>query len=195
MVVYEEYKFAFQHVNRCGGTTVRKAIESLAGPADSCTTPPGAAHQLMKTRLRKLRSKEVDIDNFSIYANVRNPFHRVVSIYFFRVLTNRFKEISFKDFFYGYYWEKKTVASGPIHPMILVDEKVPDNLKIIKVEELNTFWPDIILRHFGKGVELNNLNQSDHNDPMSYYDKEMKSLVKQADWWVIENFYPELKTV
>lgn len=192
MILYDKYKFAFQHVNRSGGMTVRTAIEDIAGPPDSLSVPLGASHQMMKTRLDRLRSNGIDIDNYSIYANVRNPLHRIVSIYHFRKSRGRYKTLSFKDFFYTEYVKEVSVASGPIHKMLLVDGVLPLNVKVIKLDEIPTHWPIIIFSKFKKLVKLSHLNKSIHKDPMEYYSKRMIKIVKDRESWVIENYYPEL---
>lgn len=192
MIIYPDYKFAFQHVNRCGGTTIRKTLESTIGPYSSFSPPMGNMHQAMKVRFKRLKLKDIDIENYSIYANVRNPFHRLVSIYSFRSSKGRYKKKSFKDFFYSEYVEETSVPSGPISKMLLIDNYLPSNLKIVRLEDLTAKWPKIFYTHFNKKVTFPKLNSSSHSDPMLYFDQEMKKIVREKDEWVITNFYPTL---
>ena len=171
-----------------------KAIESIAGEPDKLSAPPGARHQPMSHRLGVLRN-DIQIDDMKIYANIRNPFARLVSIYFYRLEHGKARAKSFKEFFYKFYGVSKRTPNGPIDKMILEHRKVPSNLTIVKLEKASDVWPRIIKRHFGKQVELPTVNTSTHNDPLSYFDKEMRSIVKKLDKWVIRNYYPHLRNV
>jgi hypothetical protein len=198
MIVYSGRDFAFQHVNRCGGMSVVNVCNDIAGPPDPCTVRPGSQHQPIHTRLKRLSIywPDVDVRMLSIYANIRNPFDRLVSIYARRCDAGRYLRAgrSFKWFFYNEYLPTNTTPNGPIEPMLAVNGKLPDGLEVIKFEDMADRWPAIIKKHFD--VELREwprCNSSNHENPMSYYDNSMVKEVQRTEQWAIKYFYPELE--
>ena len=194
MIVYPNQNFAFQHVNRCGGTSITRTLVSIAGSPHELSAPPGMAHQPMKTRINNL-IKHIRVDKMSIYVNVRNPFERLLSIYSYRRSRNKCVGMSFKDFFYRHYANYTRTPDGPISPMILVRRGIPINVKVVKLEDINKVWPTIIKNHFNKDVEIPKLNSVSRRAPLSCYTREMKEIVKKLDWWVIKCFYPKLMRI
>ena len=190
MILYKRYKFAFQHVNRCGGTTVKKLIGSLVGPPDKGSAPDGNAHQILANRLKAVGG----VDNLSIYANIRDPFSRLVSIFAYRQKKGRYIGKDFKWFFHNIYIPVLRPPSGTIRPLITrSDGKIPTSLTIVKIEDIDRRWPGIIFKHFAiKPVAIPRRNSSSHGDPLDYFDNSMIKTVIDKERWTIKNFYPKL---
>lgn len=198
MIFYKKYDFAFQHINRTGGLSVKRAIRTLVGDSDKGSKPIIDAHRTMVDRLDEIRLlySGVGIDNLSMYVNIRNPFGRIVSIYSFRKQRrNEYLDRGFKWFFHNVYMKSPTVPDGSIDGFILNKSgKVPENLVIIRFEEIEDVWPDIIYKHFGKKVDqFPHINFSDHNRPITYFNKDMIKKVLKKEDWVVRNYYPRLR--
>ena len=197
MIFYKKYNFAFQHINRTGGSSVKRAIRTLVGKSDEGSNPLINAHRTMASRLDRIRllHPEIDIDNLSMYTNVRSPFARIVSIYSTRKRRDVYLGRSFKWFFYNVYMRSTTIPNAAIDRFILNRKgKAPRNLTIVRFEEIKRVWPDIIYRHFGKRIDkFPHVTPSDHDIPMSYFDKDMIKKVLRKEDWVVRNYYPRLR--
>ena len=191
MIVYEKYNFAFLHINKTGGLTIKHILNELVGKHTSGIDQ----HRTIKFEFARkdTRYPESDICNMPIYANIRNPFDRIVSIYKYRRFRLNYiqKGITFDDFFYNIYMVGN-VVNGPINEYLLIDGKLPNNVIIVKLEDINTEWPKIIKKHFNKDInKLPKINQSDES--LTYtFSKHMTDLVNDREKWVIENYYPEI---
>jgi len=194
LIFYAKNKFAFQHVNRTGGTSVRDVVRDLVGKPDRGSLDNSTPHRPMEIRLKWFRKFCKEFKDVPIYANVRNPFSRIVSIYSYRVGTGRFKKKAkdFKWFFYEVYLNG-TIPNGPIKPFLVdKDGKTPRNLKVIKFEDLNVEWPRIIEKHFNTTVDQwPRENASEHDHWLSYFNKDMMRRVIKHERWTFKNFYPE----
>lgn len=193
MIVYPKQNFAFQHINRCGGMSVVSVLDSIDsyhfGP------PPGGRHKSLYERVRTIELKRRDIDwhELSIYANVRDPFSRLVSIFTYRGLKN------FEHFINHIYCNSRGTSrmpNSPIEKFVTLDGEKPENVTLIKIEDSSVMWPDIIKKHFG--ITINAwpvVNTSSHGDTMSYYNYQTYSRVYKMDKWIIDNCYPEWRGV
>ena len=197
MIFYKKYNFAFHHVNRTGGMSVKTTLKNLVGSPDEGSHYISNAHRPLADRLTEVRHlhPELGIDSMPIYVNVRNPFYRLVSIYSFRkTKRNAYKDKDFRWFFYKVYLRSNDISDGPIKPHI-IDENgmIPYNVKVTKFENLNAIWPTIIFWHFGESISVMPVvNASYHGVPMNYFDNEMIDIVMERENFVIERFYRDL---
>jgi len=184
--MYAHNDFAFHHVPKTGGMSVKKMLH-LTGASmkqvakDHILLDSWKGHRCLKKYKH-------------IYTNVRDPFARIVSLYKF--WTTRRGEMSFDKFFYDCWLAKKKLYNPFRHTTdeyILVKGKVPENVTIIKLEEINEMWPQIINHHFGKKfLSVPRENTTYHKNPMEYFNDEMVNIMKKKEGWVIRNYYPQL---
>jgi len=194
---YKKYKFAFQHINRTGGLSIKKVITDEVGSPDSGSTTIDGAHRSLVDCFESFRRHHPgdNIGDLSIYANVRGPLARLVSIYSFRKSRrNAYAGKDFRWFFYNVYMSKGDITDGGQKPYITGESGyIPGNITVVKFGDISSVWPGILSRHFG--IEIHRLpvvNKSEHGNPVEYFDREMISIVIEKEQWLVEKFYPEL---
>lgn len=170
----------FLHIPKTGGTSVRK----LLGLTGASIKQTGNNHIPIVTR----KGRRYIRKHGCIYTNVRDPFARIVSLHQF---STRSKEMEFKKFFDEWFFNpKKLDWLKSMEEYLMLDGKVPENLTIVKLEEIDEVWPKIIEKHFGKKVLLvPKENATVHDEPMKYFDEGMIKKLKKKEGWVLENFY------
>lgn len=181
MLVCREKNFAFQHVPNCGGTSVREMLTSL----------PGKWEEVGDTKHSAL-GEIVGAESFAIFANIRNPFDRIVSMYEKRRQQSQvkpFKNVDFKTFFYGHYLINLQVGYESVHKCLLVKGQLPYGITIIKLKEADSAWPRIVREHFQREAILPELNSTEHGESMAYFNNEMNNLVQQKEWWACEQYF------
>lgn len=195
MIFYVKYNFAFQHINRTGGTSVRRMIKGIAGDPDKGSAFGRVDHRSMKSALRAIgrRFPDIPITEMPIYVNVRNPFDRIVSIYFYRRKNGKYPHIHFRNYFYNMFMPGGRVVNEAQEAFCCVRGRFPDNVIVVKFEELSNRWKHIIEFHFGPQIDIfPKMNSTVHDDPMIYFDDKMIEKVLEKEKWVVENYYPEL---
>ena len=182
MFVYKD--FAFYHMNKCGGTSIKKILKQLNLDFKQI----GKGHH-------PLSSKKCNLNKYRIYTNIRNPYHRIVSMYEFarQVIRGRHKNApkDFEDFFYNYWLvnKPKTVEFYSQQEQLFVGGKLPENLTVVKLEDVDKYWPEIIKQHFNTEISfIPRMNMTIHGDPMEYFDKEMIEQVKQKERWAVNQY-------
>lgn len=194
MIFYSKYNFAFQHVNRTGGMSVKQAIKDLVGEPDKGSSYIARAHRPLSVRLNEVRKEYPDIDKIPIYVNVRNPFDRIVSIYSYMKQTERLDSDTFEYFFYDIYMSRNGPAGYSIEFLVTNEGKMPDNMIPIIFERINKVWPEVIYKHFNIKIRsLPKVNVSTHRRPIKYFNRRMIREVLEKECWVIDNFYPRLR--
>ena len=182
MFVYKD--FAFYHMNKCGGTSIKKILKQLNLKFKQI----GKGHY-------PLSSKKCDLNKYRIYTNIRNPYHRIVSMYEFgkQVVQGRYKDMpeNFKDFFYNCWLDNKKDAKDfySQQKQLFVGGTLPENLSLIKLEEIGKHWPEIIKQHFNVEISfIPKMNTTMHGDPMKYFDEEMIEQVRQKEQWAVKQY-------
>jgi len=176
MMIFPHQHFAFYHMNKAGGTSICKMLESL----------PYKWEQVGKKHTPLSRKDFPEFSEYAVYTNIRNPFSRIVSIYEYRrqfSQRTRFKTVSFNEFFYEYWLAKPLDEFKPQHEYLFLNGKIPENVHCVKLEEAETWWPSIVKSHFGRDVEVPRLNTTAHGDPMGYFRGGMVKAVKTKEWW------------
>ena len=171
--------FAFYHIAKTGGTSVRKLLYSTGLPFKQVTKD----HlPVTKWRARRWLKKCK-----YIYTNVRNPFARIVSLHQF---STRRSKLPFKEFFDEWFFNpRKLDWLKSMEEYLMLDGKIPENITIVKLEEINEVWPRIIEEHFGKKVlTVPQENRTLHDEPMTYFDNDMIKLVHEKEKWACDYY-------
>ena len=92
--------FAFLHLIKCGGNSLRRTIPEKPFIRFSL---PRYKHQSLSFIKKGIGDKFNDI---TIYANVRNPFARLVSLCFYTNKWGRRSGLNDVEFFNRWLWEK-----------------------------------------------------------------------------------------
>jgi len=181
MLISKEHNFAFYHTNKCGGTSISQLLNTL-----------GVKFEQVGKKHTPIITKDYDITGLTVYATIRDPFARIVSMYSYGKdfsQRKRFKDLSFKDFLYDWYFGKNQYIFWPIHEHLFFDGQLPENIVPVKIEECNSKWPEIIEKHFGKKVSrIPWVNTSTHGEPIGYYSSDMKADVAKKEWWAVERY-------
>ncbi len=171
------HNFIFIHINKTGGISLGECLEL-----------PFKMHFTAEEVIESIGLKKWNQAlSFSI---VRNPFDKVVSHYFYRVLTNQTglgsEEIGFQE------WVKK--CYGPSKDPYLYDQpkmfqpqldwlrhdgRIAVNM-ILKFEKLNSDYKKI-KELLGLSMDLPHKNKSSRDHYKNYYDHETWEIV--ADWF------------
>lgn len=153
-------KFLFIHINKCGGTSIEKAL--------------GIPIKIHETalQLRKRLGDEPWSRMFK-FALVRNPYDKVCSHYRYRVKTGqtglKFMRLSLNDWVYEAYGEKNPIYYDNelmFKPCFdwLVDENGGILIdEVYKLESINDSWP-YIMNRCGVNATLPKANQTSVSD-------------------------------
>jgi hypothetical protein len=129
---------------------------------------------------------------------LRNPFAHALSIYqFWRsdILTDEEKELayvkitrrlSFPEFL------KNLIVEDPFARALLVDNRIPRNVNIIKLETFVTDTHRILNEQLQLNVDVNlpHYNATKHGPVMGYYDQESRALIRRVYQWCFDQgFY------
>jgi len=203
MYLFEEYNIASLHIPKNAGSSLRFYFVDLFGKYKII----GPEHALLKNKIHHLPK------DCKIVATVRNPYDRVVSMYYHRRgnyspnntgswknLLRNAGTMDFKN------WFIKTILPSlnshipedqPTYLSILIEDKIPENVFIAKTETLKEDVDRIL-------VELNIFSDKEFSranvtaarpskDWEHLYDDELKQLVYGWDKWTFDNFYIEYK--
>ena len=204
MIIYPEKKIIFHHVPKTAGKSIRKYFKECFGNHVST----GPQHQPLKYCYDK------KYDDYKIFTVIRNPYERLCSFYEFRknkFITGNYNidnrdpqqaafEMSFNEWIYNWVIPKSKSSTWhndtSISNSILIDEKIANNLTIIRFENLHKELFDFFEKHnipFEGFPHRNKGNKRDHWS--TYFNKDLKEVIYQWDKFVFDNFYPHLKGV
>lgn len=186
MVISTKHKFIFVHIPKNAGSSLTKALEEHIHETDkkhfsrSQETKHQSIQEIFSRKnqlnfFKKIRPKNA-IEKYYIFAVVRNPFDRVVSLYHYLMKTKIRKEIdginSFEDFVYNIKNKDSWVHS--MHTLKPQFEYVVNNKgenivdRICYFESLNE---DLKKVESDLNITLNvpHKNESDHKSYLDYY--------------------------
>ena len=163
----------FIHINKCGGTSVEKALELPK------------IHDTAQERIAKLGQARWDA--MLTFTLVRHPYEKVISHYKYRIKTNQTKmgqeppdlnrwiALSYgeKD---PHYYDKPLMFAPCMEWItdaqghVLVDH-------ILKLEEIDTAWLAFCRGHLGRDVPLGQHNKTNSEDLSAQFDARTKDIL------------------
>ena len=199
MLLIDDYKVAYLHINKTGGTSIKQHLVDITHPAHAIQMGP--THGPLASKVRLLGERFYD---YTILTSIRNPYARLLSIYLFR--RRRFKDgeeapamkaahgLPFKRWFVETIKHSTRLTDLSISDSILIEGMLPDNVYLVAVESLtkdiDRFVKDVM--EIGTDKQVPHVNRTDliKGHHKKYYDSEMAQLVHEWDKWVIDNYYP-----
>ena len=181
LYLYKDNDFVFYHMYKCGGTSIVTMLLNVKRQSVQI----GDINRPINECVRK-----GELDDYSLYVNIRNPYDRIVSMYKF-VSQWATKPPSFKNFFYDSYLENSEEEwwLNSQQKSLFVDGKLPENIFMVKLEEADRYWPVIMKRHFDVDIQyVPKFNATIHGEAMSYFDDGMIEEVKRKEVWAIEQY-------
>jgi hypothetical protein len=199
MLMIDDYKVAYLHINKTAGTSIKEYLIELTKPSHYVQI--GATHSPLESTARYMGKR---FNDYTILTSVRNPFARLLSIYLYRrrrykngersETTAQAHKLPFKKWFTNVVAKSSRFTDLSISSSILIDGQQPDNVYIITLESLNKdmakFVKDVMGIDTKKKVPHVNRTDLIKGHYKKYYDKEMIDLVYEWDQWVIDNYYP-----
>lgn len=182
-------KFAFYHIPRTGGESVEHVLQFNKQLEHPGWMRLGHKHEL-------LRNQPLDIESYDIFTNIRNPFHRLVSLYELARSGGIYdikldKSVKFDEFVYDH-WHRNPNDNkeyNTIEEHLFIKGELPKNVTLIKMEEMNQRWPGILKDYFGvQGIKMLHINSVPHGDPMTYYNRDLTNFIKKREEWALQ-FY------
>jgi hypothetical protein len=222
MLYWPEYNFAYLHINKTGGTTTRHFLEEVIDSSpEIIDLVPGKyhdrIHEPLSYKLKRFELMGIDHNKLKILTTIRNPYDRWVSLYVStrrNVIEKRKKVFYeravlamnwpfnrwFEEYVYGTAYNDH--EHGPqtryifIKGFYVLDPFVPNNLHIIKLEDLDKELPKFLKSEFNLETDLKipkkNVSNKYRDKPvMGYYTEDLKRLVYREEKWIIDNYYPE----
>jgi hypothetical protein len=177
--LYKNNNFMFYHIYKCGGTSITRMLRDTKAHGGLTIGDTNRPVSECADRL----------GDYNLYANIRNPYDRIVSMCAFAHQSVPCTIPYFKDFFYNAYLKNAEYWLTSQQETLFVDGKLPENIFLIKLEEVDKHWPIIMKRHFGVDVQcVPKLNTSVHDKTMSYFDDDMIKCVKEKEAWAIDQY-------
>jgi hypothetical protein len=184
--LYHNYKIAFLHINRCGGTSATAFLDKFLDSENVEDLKP--IHGSIASKYKRIKN----FKEFRVFANVRNPFERLRSIYCYRKL---YRRMDINEFI-----KWKYCTPGTSHPnraiayYLHIKGVLPSNLNIIRLEDALKEWPKIIKSICGKNAgDFPKENASDRIKLKSRFNDESIEIISKNDKWVLKNFYSDIK--
>jgi hypothetical protein len=178
----KENKFVFIHSEKCAGTSIRHMIQNNT---KFNFTMPENQHESVSYYVDKIGYEELE-NKYFIFSCTRNPWDRMVSLYFHNVLKNQCTT-SFNSFIknmnyetqrlsgkYKFFYNNKNLVN-----FILRRENFDEDIKFI-MKKLNIKNYNIINYNHG----LKRKNKSYKN----YYTQETMKIVSEKFYWDIKKF-------
>jgi len=197
MLYAPKRNLAFLHCMKTGGTSVRAWWEeTFAG--ETVRIYRQHYHESLADKMYAAGRLLKDVNIFTL---IRNPYAIPVSTYhFFQKLENdprpeaiEIRNMSWSDYisrFVDMAYRKQGDVPMSFWDYFNIDGEVPDNLHIIRLEEIDTL-PDIINLRFGVRIPVNIpfINQSEHDSISSYYDDDTAAHIRRLYKWTFDKGY------
>jgi hypothetical protein len=227
MLLFEDYNFAYLHINKTGGSTTKRFLKDVLGEnfihiglgrRPNMDMPK--VHEFLISKIKRFNIMGVDYRNLKILTTIRNPYDRWVSLYTAAVRNVKegrpnlearavyAVENSFDI------WLDKYILRGPLagneqhspqtnylfaEDFYVNKPFVPNNLTVIRLEDLTTDLPQYISKELGitTDLEIPHKNKSSYvrekKNTMDYYPDHLRKLVYNLDKYIIDKYYPEFK--
>ena len=187
--------FFFIHIPKCGGTSIS---ESLSKKENNFYQFNGFRHNSISEDLNHIEEKKLNIklEDAFVFASVRNPWDRMVSVYHFHKILNDgyplaeiCKKKSFSDFIKytkDNYTNKNLFSIKTYEDFILTNKEmcVDYFIDFNKISEDFTFVANL----FKKKCGLLKINQTKHKEYAHYYDSTNEDIVRKIFKFDIELF-------
>ncbi len=204
----------FIHIGKTGGmstanylcqtlnTPVYNAIPERAQSGKQIgheTTLIGRRHATLKEAQGFLEERDKKIDDFKeIFAVIRNPYNLEISLfnYYKRKLKERphmldnlparkkiIKSGSFENFVRGKFYHRRGVS---IRKYVVIDNKVPENVRLIKFENLREEFLKIGELYGNGNPDFPHLNKSKQGDLKEYITAELEPIIFRKYQWVFK---------
>ena len=197
-MISHEHKFIFVHIPKCAGCSLKEHLQE-----NSCGELINSGHKTLNKILEDLCAEAKDYYKFTF---VRNPWDRMVSLYFFwrnqtpdspfykwdhkQVEFIKSKNISFKDFVKLISSENSTIHEKPhLYPYIGHFMNDPSSFDFIgKLENFQEDFDQICAKIGIPKQELKWVNKSKHKHYSEYYNDETRAIVAKKYVKDIEHF-------
>lgn len=183
MVVLQNKKIIFVHIPRTGGISIYEQLTKFGRITNHKT-------HLTAYKLRRIVNNYNKCFSFAV---VRNPFERMVSLYFYRKTSGKdggVYGLGFKDWI-KYIYSDRFDRSQTVHTLIDINFHLGTQLnwivdrggkiivsKVLRFENLKKDWK-YVTDILGKDVKLNLRNATNHKHYSCYYDSECIKLVEK----------------
>jgi len=212
MLLFRDYNFAFFHINKTGGSSVKTFLREVLGEENAQVI--GKQYNVVgdHPRVHELLRDKLDVlgpmsETLKIVTTIRNPYARWVSLY-----TARRRNYYEKDHVGQHIletidrtfdeWLMECIINA-LNPFVLncsltqflfVVDRIPPNVYMVRLEEVEAGIKSF-LKQMGIETELSmpHKNVSKHAYFMDYYNDYTKELVYKHDKYIIDVFYPEFK--
>jgi len=208
MIYFEDYNFAFLHINKTGGTSVKNIFKNHWGE-DNWTVIGNIAadgqpklHEPLDYKMNLLGNKFNDL---KVLTTIRNPYARWVSLYYFRqqgyelgeLVHNNATARPFKI------WLRELFSYPPLAAVpenfsitrFLNNGNLPSNLIILKLEDMTQKLPQLLEKEFNihiDSVPHENKTKKSSKLFMDHYDKALLQIVYDKDKWLFDKFYTDV---
>lgn len=180
-------KFIFVHIPKSGGTSVNSALKEYCefppelSPGVRNNDLPSIAYK-KHTNIFDMKKEGIDIDQYFKFCIIRNPWDRILSLYFHRIqLISRtidLQEKTFNSWIRRVFLDEKTKRYWVNQvDYISIDGKlVMDHM--IRFENLQFEWTDIC-KKLNIQKELPHEYKTDHKQSHIYYNKKSKEIIHE----------------
>ena len=211
MYIYDKYKLAFHHNAKCGGISMIDILRDALGLADvhfgshylhqyARVIHPVPyrkykehPHAPLFVKFDLMDKLGIDYSELDIIAVVRNPFERLVSFWNFSKLAegNPAKRMDCNAFVH-YLIEANSPWIQGLSRQMLVNEEIPENVVIFKLEELDQTLPPFIKARTGQSIEMCRKNVHPHDTWQSILSQKSIDLIRKEERVIFEKFYPDI---
>jgi hypothetical protein len=165
-MISHDLKCIFFHPNKCGGKSIENAIWGVR------PTPGSADHKNAEEYIKEV-GKDI-VDKYYTFMFCRNPWDRLVSIYFGRKQILKVNMPSFEEFI--------KLSDPNVKPTKSQLSWIKNDAGVLKLNFLGRFenykndWKTLC-NNLDIDIELPHLNKSSHRQYQDYYSRELRDIV------------------
>lgn len=175
--LYNISKPLFIHINKCGGTSIKKII----GESKNKHEP-----------IRDVLPRIDDPNNYFKFSFIRHPYDRIKSMYFYRKYNLRrvkLKEVSFEEWFYKAFTDTSYTAVQLMNKScwhyLNIDGKLAVDY-VGKFENMAEDWK-FVAKMIDVSPILPHVNKTKHKEDVTFTSN-MKQIVEQQFKWDLEQY-------